>query len=87
MSEAIAVLARELGESCTPHAPLALEGAQLEATLRPRSEAECAAALAALSRAKLGALITGGGTKLAAANAPCRARVRLDTTALREAPE
>jgi len=87
MSDAIAALARELGAICTPHAPLALEGAQLEATLRPRSEVECAAVLAALSRAKLGALITGGGTKLAAANAPCRARVRLDTTALRDASE
>jgi len=87
MSDPIAALARELGEICTVHAPLPLEGAQLEATLRPRSEAECVAALAALARAKLGALITGSGTKLAAANAPCRARVRLDTTALRETPE
>jgi glycolate oxidase FAD binding subunit len=87
MPDGIAALARELGGICEAHVPLALEGAQLEATLRPRTEAECAAALAALSRAKLGALIMGGGTKLAAANAPCRARVRLDTTALREAPE
>jgi len=87
MDGAIAALARELGEICTPHAALALEGAQLEATLRPRSEAECAAALAALVDSKCGALIMGRGSKLAAANAPCRARVRLDTTALRDAPE
>ncbi len=87
MSDAFEQLARELGPQFERHAPLALEGAALEATLRPRSAEACAAALGALSRAGVGALITGGGTRLASANAPCRARVRLDTTALREAPE
>jgi glycolate oxidase FAD binding subunit len=83
-SDALAALERELGGLCTRHAPQALEGAALEATLRPRSAEECAAALGALQRARLGAHVTGGGSRLAAANAPCAARVRLDTTALRE---
>jgi len=87
MNDAVTALARELGALCERHAPLALEGGQLEATLRPRSALECAAMLGALARANVGALITGGGTRLAAANAPCTARVRLDTTALREPAE
>jgi glycolate oxidase FAD binding subunit len=69
------------------HAPLALEGARLEATLRPNSSAECARLLAALTQEKLPALIVGGGTQLALANAPCGARVRIETGALREQPE
>lgn len=85
--EALDALTGELGAACERHAPLVLEGARLEATLRPRDAEACAAALAALSRAKLGALVTSGGTRLAAANAPCAARVRLDVSALREAPE
>jgi glycolate oxidase FAD binding subunit len=87
VSDALADLERELGPACVRHAPQQLEGAALEATLRPRSAEECAAALGALSRSKLGALITGGGSRLGAAKAPCRARVRLDTTALREPGE
>ena len=87
MSDVLELLERELGPQFERHAPLALEGAALEATLRPRSGEECAAALGALARAEVGALITGGGTRLAAANAPCSARVRLVTTVLKEAPE
>jgi glycolate oxidase FAD binding subunit len=87
VSDFVTSLAGELGAIFEPHAPLALEGAQLAATLRPRSARECAASLGALARENVGALITGGGTRLAAANAPCAARVRLDTTALREPPE
>jgi glycolate oxidase FAD binding subunit len=87
VTDFVTSLASELGAICQRHAPLALEGGQLAATLRPRSAAECAAALGALARSNVSALITGGGTRLAAANAPCAARVRLDTTALREPPE
>lgn len=87
MSDALDLLARELGTLCERHAPLALEGARLEATLRPRSAAECAGVLGALARASVAALITGSGTRLEGANAPCSARVRLDATALRDAPE
>ncbi|MBM4384437.1 MAG: FAD-binding oxidoreductase [Deltaproteobacteria bacterium] len=81
----LTALAREFSGEL--HAPLALEGAQLEATLRPRTAAECARLLAALTQEKVPALIVGGGTQLAAANAPCGARVRIETSALREAPE
>ena len=87
MSAPFDALVRELGAICEAHAPLALEGAQLGATLRPRTAVECAAALAALGRANLAALITAAGTRLEAANGPCGARVRLDATSLREPPE
>jgi glycolate oxidase FAD binding subunit len=87
VTDFVTALTRELGAICERHAPLALEGGQLVATLRPRSAEECAVALGALARANVSALITGGGTRLAAANAPCTACVRLDTTALREPPE
>jgi glycolate oxidase FAD binding subunit len=80
-----AALAREF--SGEVHEPFELEGALLEATLRPRSAAECARLLAALTQGKIPALIVGGGTQLTAANAPCAARVRIETTALRETPE
>jgi glycolate oxidase FAD binding subunit len=83
----LAALASELGDIAERHAARELEGAGLELTLRPRSGAECAAALAALARQRAPALVTGGCTKLAAANAPCAARVRLDASALREADE
>jgi hypothetical protein len=38
MSNPLDALARELGASCERHAELELEGARLEATLRPRGE-------------------------------------------------
>ena len=87
MSDALEQLARELGAPLERHAPLALEGAALVATLRPRSAEECAAALGALARAGVSALITGGGTRLAGANAPCSASVRIEMAGLRGASE
>jgi glycolate oxidase FAD binding subunit len=69
------------------HELRALEGAKLEATLRPRSGEMLAAALRLLAEEGLPALVRGGGTRLATANAPCRARVLLETRGLAEAPE
>jgi glycolate oxidase FAD binding subunit len=69
------------------HEPRALEGAKLEATLRPESGEMLAAALRLLAEEGLPALVRGGGTKLATANAPCRARVLLETGGLQEKPE
>ncbi len=87
MNDALEKLANELGPVLERHAPLALEGATIEATLRPESAEACAGALGARARAGVGVLVQGGGTRLEAANAPCRARVRLATTGLRAEPE
>ena len=70
-----------------PHEPRALEGAKLEATLRPNGGEALATALRLLSEEALPALVRGGGTKLATANAPCRARVLLETSGLAEPAE
>jgi glycolate oxidase FAD binding subunit len=69
------------------HEPRGLEGASLEATLRPRGGAQLAAALRLLSEQRMPALLRGGGTRLATANAPCRARVLLETQRLGEPVE
>ena len=75
-------LVAELGSEAVFALPRAVEGAQLEATLRPKSGEALAAALRLLSEAALPALVRGGGTRLATANAPCRARVLLETQGL-----
>jgi glycolate oxidase FAD binding subunit len=81
-------LAAALGaEAVFAHEPRALEGAKLEATLRPRGGEQLAAALRLLAEDGVPALVRGGGTRLAAANAPCRARVLLETSGLTEPPE
>ena len=69
------------------HEPRALEGAKLEATLRPAGGEALAATLRVLSGEGLPALVRGGGTRLETANAPCRARVLLETQGLAEPPE
>jgi glycolate oxidase FAD binding subunit len=83
MSRGVARLAAELGaEVVFAHEPLGVEGATLEATLRPRGGEPLAAALRLLAEEDLPALVRGGGTRLATANAPCRARVLLETGGL-----
>lgn len=74
-------------DSVFPHEPRAVEGAKLEATLRPNGGEALATALRLLSEEALPALVRGGGTKLATANAPCRARVLLETGGLAEPAE
>jgi glycolate oxidase FAD binding subunit len=69
------------------HEPRAVEGAKLEATLRPKSGEALAEALRLLGEEKLSALVRGGGSRLASANAPCRARVLLETGELAFPPE
>jgi glycolate oxidase FAD binding subunit len=81
-------LAAKLGpDVVSAHEPRMLEGAKLEATLRPRSGEMLAEALRLLAEEGLPALVRGGGTRLATANAPCRARVLLETSGLAEPPE
>jgi glycolate oxidase FAD binding subunit len=81
-------LAAALGaDRVATHAPLALEGARVELSVRPQSAEECAAALRELAAARTPVLVRGSGSRLEAANAPCRARVLLDMRALRAAPE
>jgi glycolate oxidase FAD binding subunit len=84
----VARLVDALGpEQVFVHEPRALEGARLEATLRPASGEALAEALRLLGEEKLPALVRGGGSRLASANVPCRARVLLETGALVFAPE
>jgi glycolate oxidase FAD binding subunit len=84
----ITALASLLGsERAVRHEPKAVEGAKLEVTLRPESGEALAETLAALSDAKVPALVRGGGSRLATANAPCRARALLDTSLLDFEPE
>jgi glycolate oxidase FAD binding subunit len=81
-------LVAELGtDAVFLHEPRGLEGASLEATLRPSEGEQLAAALRLLSQERLPALLRGGGTRLATANAPCRARVLLETQLLGEPVE
>jgi glycolate oxidase FAD binding subunit len=81
-------LAAALGaDALFAHEPRMLEGAKLEATLRPQGGEMLAAALRLLAEDGLPALVRGGGTRLATANAPCRARVLLETSGLAEPPE
>lgn len=88
MSVDIGRLLSALGsDSVFPHEPRALEGAKLEATLRPNGGETLATALRLLSEEALPTLLRGGGTKLATANAPCRARVLLETGGLAEPAE
>jgi glycolate oxidase FAD binding subunit len=88
MSTSFAPFADALGaEAVRLDEPRALEGAALEATLRPRDGETLAAALRLLSERGLPALVRGGGSRLATANAPCRARVLLETAELDAAPE
>lgn len=75
------------GDAVFQHEPKAVEGAKLEATLRPESGEALAEVLRALSAEQVPALVRGGGSRLAMANAPCRARVLLDTSALGFEPE
>jgi glycolate oxidase FAD binding subunit len=74
-------------DSVFPHEPRAVEGAKLEATLRPNGGEALATALRLLSEEALSALVRGGGTRLGTANAPCRARVLLETKGLAEPAE
>ena len=88
MTDRVTRLAAELGsEAVFVHEPRAVEGARLEATLRPRGGEALAAALQLLSKEGLPALVRGGGTRLATANVPCRARVLLETAGLAGAAE
>lgn len=64
------------------HAPLELEGAQLEATLRPCDGAALARVLALLARFDLPALVRGGGSRMSLGNPASAARVLLETGAL-----
>ncbi len=77
------VLGEAAGEAgLEEHAPLELEGAQLEATLRPRDAAALARVLVALARFGLPALVRGGGSRLGLGNPAPAARVLLETGAL-----
>jgi glycolate oxidase FAD binding subunit len=88
MSIAVGRLLAALGpEHVFVHEPRAVEGAKLEATLRPRSGEALGEALRLLGEEKLPALVRGGGSRLASANAPCRARVLLETAELAFPPE
>jgi glycolate oxidase FAD binding subunit len=69
------------------HEPLALEGAKLEATLRPESGESLAALLRTLAELELPVLVRGGGSRLETANVPCPATLLLDTRALDADPE
>jgi len=81
-------LADALGaEVVFAHEPRAVEGAKLEATLRPKSGEALAEALRVLGEEALPALVRGGGSRLATANAPCGARVLLETRELSFPPE
>jgi glycolate oxidase FAD binding subunit len=84
----VSALAAALGtDAVFEHEPRAVEGAKLEATLRPGSGEALAEALRVLTAEQMSALVRGGGSRLATANAPCRARVLLDTSALAFEPE
>jgi len=83
----LARIAAELGDAVFAHEPRAVEGARLEATLRPKSGEALAEALRLLGEEALPALVRGGGSRLATANAPCRARVLLETGGLAFPPE
>jgi glycolate oxidase FAD binding subunit len=74
-------------ETVFVHEPRAVEGAKLEATLRPKNGDVLAEALRLLGEQALPALVRGGGSRLASANAPCRARVLLETGELGFPPE
>jgi glycolate oxidase FAD binding subunit len=88
VNAAFARLVDALGpETVFVHEPRAVEGAKLEATLRPKSGEALAEALRLLGEAGLPALLRGGGSRLATANAPCRARVLLETGELAFPPE
>ena len=88
MSRGFARLVAALGsEAVFLHEPRAVEGAQLEATVRPGGGEALAAALRLLSEEALPALVRGGGTRLGTANAPCGARVLLETQGLAEPAE
>ena len=88
VANGIARLAEGLGrEQVFAHEPRSVEGARLEATLRPASGEALAEALRVLGEEALPALVRGGGSRLACANAPCRARVLLETGALAFPPE
>jgi glycolate oxidase FAD binding subunit len=88
VSAAVARLLDGLGpEAVFVHEPRAVEGARLEATLRPKSGEALAEALRLLGAEALPALVRGGGSRLATANAPCRARVLLETGDLAFPPE
>ena len=67
-----------LGEEAVDELPREIEGAKLEATLRPGSGEAVADTLRCCSEESAGLLIRGGATKLSFANAPCRARFLLD---------
>ena len=85
MSAALRKLIDALGaDAVFIHEPRAVEGAKLEATLRPAGGEALAAALRLLSEEALPALVRGGGTRLGTANVPCRARVLLETQGLQE---
>lgn len=75
-----------LGRAVQEQAPIELEGTKIEATLRPSSAAGLASALEIVAEAGLGVLVRGGGTALEEANAPCRARLLLETTDLSAPP-
>jgi glycolate oxidase FAD binding subunit len=88
VSGGVGRLLRALGpEAVFAHEPRALEGAQLEATLRPQSGEALAEMLRGLGEEELPVLVRGGGSRLACANAPCGARVLLETGGLDFAPE
>lgn len=83
MSSWVAEMESILPGGVETHAPVALEGAKLEATLRPESREALAASLRVSREHGKGLLIVGGSTELSFANAPCTACVRLDTVGIR----
>lgn len=79
MSSVVALQAALGKQVVELHEPLSLEGASLEATLRPRDGDELASTLASLSEHALPVLVRGGGTRLEIGN-PCgSARALLST--------
>ena len=64
------------------HAPVEIDGAQVEATLAPGDGEQLAEALVQLAEHRLGAIICGGGSRLTLGNPPRKADLILSTEAL-----
>jgi len=83
MTDPAAALRAELGDDAVDEcAPVPVDGAKLALRLRPACGDALSAALAALSRHGLRAVVRGGGTKLALGNPPTDPHVLLSTEAL-----
>jgi glycolate oxidase FAD binding subunit len=77
-------LARAVGEGgLAEHGPEEVDGVPIATTLRPADGDALAGTLSTLSRLGVGALVRGGGSRLALGNPPRGARVFLSTERLR----